>query len=128
MLIGLNQIVSFTAMAIPLELSALIDRLNQEFDRTEQEATEGVNLARAAMSRFPDNVPLIQFFAYLNDVLLFVEISRTQIQTTIETILPTDVPAEVIQEAGEDLATLLGRVVEAKIDARRIVTRLQNLS
>lgn len=115
-------------MTLPTPFTTLVARLNQELDQTEQEATQGMNLARAALSRFPDNVLLIQFFAYLGDVLLFVEISRTQLQVSVETVSATDVPAEVVEDAGEELATLLGRVLEVKIDARRIITRLQDLS
>ena len=36
-----------------------------------------------------------------------------------------DVKTEEIQEAGEDLATELGRVREAKIGMRQIINRLQ---
>lgn len=127
MLVGLQN-ASFKLMTLPTRFITLVARLNQEFDRTEQEATEGLNLARAALSRFPDNVLLIQFFAYLNDVLMFVEISRRQLQVTLEIVSATDVPAEVVQDAGEELATLIGRVLEAKIDTSRITTRLQDLS
>lgn len=115
-------------MAIPSEINTLINQLSQELNQIEQEATEGLNLTRSVLSRFPDNDLLIQFFAYLNDVLLFVDIARGQIQATIETISPDEVPAEIIQEAGEDLGTPLGRVLEAKISVRRIVLRLQSLS
>lgn len=115
-------------MTLPTPFTTLVARLNQEFEQTEQEATEGLNLARTALSRFPDNVLLIQFFAYLSDVLLFVEISKRQLQVTIETVSATDVPSNVVQDAGEELATLLGRVLEAKIDARQIIARLQDLS
>ena len=115
-------------MTLPTSFTTLVAWLNQEFKQTEQEATAGLNLARTALSRFPDNVLLIQFFAYLSDVLLFVDISKRQLQITIETVSTTDVPTEVVQDAGEELATLLGRVLEAKIDARQIIIRLQNLS
>lgn len=114
-------------MAIPAKIIALIDRLNQELDQTEQEATEGLNLARAALSRFPDNTMLIGLFAYLNNALLFVDYSRADIQTTVDNISPADVPAEIIQETGEGLAELLGRILEVKINVNRIKTRLANL-
>ena len=67
-------------MSIPPEIATFVDRLNQEFDDTEQEATEGVNLVRPLLSRFPDNVRLIQFFTFFNNALLFVEISRRRMQ------------------------------------------------
>ncbi len=36
-------------------------------------------------------------------------------------------PAEVVQDAGEELGDLLGRVLETKIGMERIIARLENL-
>lgn len=113
-------------MTIPANLLALINQLNQELVQIEQEATEGVNMARVALSRFPNNDILIQLFASLNNFLLFVDISRRQIEATVEDISSTDVSTQVIQEAGETLATLLGRVIEVKIVVNRAINRLDN--
>lgn len=38
-------------MAIPSEITALIERLKQQLNQIEQEATEGLNLARVRLSR-----------------------------------------------------------------------------
>ncbi len=81
-----------------------------------------------AISRFADNLLLIQFFADLNTVLLFIENSRGRIQTIAERISTNDVTGVEVQEAGEDLGTLLGQALEAKMETKRIITRLQNLS
>jgi len=114
-------------MPITPEIQALVDRLNQELNQTEQEATEGLNIVRPLLSRFPENDRLNQFFAYFSSVLFFVETSRTRrIQTIIERISDADVTEEQIQRAGETLSTLLGRVLEAKIGVRQIITRLEN--
>lgn len=78
------------------------------------------------MSRFSENVILVQYFAYLNALLVFIEISRRQIQTTIETI-STDVPRDIIQESGEDLGTLLGRAIEEKTHVKSILNFLEEL-
>lgn len=77
-------------MPIPADIQILINHLNQELDETEQEATEGLNLVRGVISLFPENVILIQYFAYFNTAILFVETSRRQIQTTIEIISPSN--------------------------------------
>lgn len=114
-------------MPIPSEIAALVDQLNQELNQTEQEATEGVNLIRPLLSRFPDNIRLIQFFTFFNNALLFIEISRIRIQAIVERISAPDVIAEEIQEVGEDLGTLLGRVLETKIGSRRIIRILEEL-
>jgi hypothetical protein len=52
---------------------------------------------------------------------------KRQIQTIVDQISPDDVPTEVVQDAGEELGNLLGRVVEAKIGMERIIARLENL-
>jgi hypothetical protein len=114
-------------MAIPSEIPALIERLNHELEETDQHAITGINKLRPLMSRFPDNILLIQFFAYFNDILLFVEISRRRIRMNVATISPANVTDQEIQEAGEDLATLLGRIREAKIEVEQIMTRLEAL-
>ncbi|MFB2920324.1 MULTISPECIES: hypothetical protein [Aerosakkonema] len=113
-------------MPIPSEILALIDRLNQELEQTERDATEGLSLARQRLSRFPDNIVLTQFFAALSNILLFVEIYRGRIQSIVDRISPENVPNEIIQEAGEDLGIILGRVLEVKINANRLKTRLEN--
>lgn len=114
-------------MPLPSEITTLINQLNQELDQTEQEAREGLNLVRQVMSRFPNNALLIQFFAYFNTALFFIDNSRRRIQTTVEKLSTADVLAEVIQESGEDLATLLGEIIEAKIRGKSIISRLLDL-
>ncbi|OCQ94390.1 restriction endonuclease subunit S [Oscillatoriales cyanobacterium USR001] len=114
-------------MPIPSEIQSIINRLNQELDRTEENATEGLNLVRLPLSLFPDNLILVQFFAYLNNVIFFVGNYRRQIQGAIERLSVSDVNAAEIQETGEELATMLGVLLEAKIRVEQIITRLRNL-
>lgn len=113
-------------MPLPPEISPLIDRLSQELEETESAASTGLNLLRPILSRFPDNATLIQFFAYFNTALFFTVDSRRRIQITVESISLADVTREEIQEAGEDLGNLLGRVLEVKINAIRLKSRLEN--
>ncbi len=115
-------------MAIPRKIQALIDRLNEELDRTEQQAIEGLNLVRPALFLFPDNAILMQFFATINNVIFAVEIYRRRIQVTGDTLSAMNVDFSEIQEAGEELATILGLVLEAKIRVERIISSLENLS
>lgn len=92
-----------------------------------QEATVGLDILRRVMSNFPENVILVQYFAYLNALLFFAETSRSQIQAIAQTLSPVNVPAEVIQESGEDLGNLLGRVIEAKTRVEQILNFLRGL-
>jgi hypothetical protein len=59
-------------MSIPSEITALVERLNQELDRIKVEATEGIILTNAILNRFPDNFVVIQLLAFLNASLFFV--------------------------------------------------------
>lgn len=112
-------------MSIPAELRTLINQLNQELTQTEQQATEGLNRARKLLSQFSDNAQTIQFFAYFNTVLMFIENSRRRTQVILAGIATDEVSVKEIQEAGEDLGTLLGQAIETKIEVRRILSRLQ---
>jgi ABC-type transporter Mla subunit MlaD len=114
-------------MAIPSTLQNLIAQLNQELAQTEQEATKGLNLVRELLSRFPDNALLTQFFASFNNVLLFVDIYKRQTQDIVNLLSTNDVTVEEIQEAGEDLGSILGRVLEARIEVTSTITHLQRL-
>lgn len=70
---------------------------------------------------------LIQFFSLLNNILLFVEISIRRIQAIIERVSASDVTLEDIQESGEDLSSLLGQVLESKIEVNSIIEILRKL-
>ncbi len=70
---------------------------------------------------------LVQLFATLNNALLFRDNSRRRIQITVDSISLPNIAAEVIQEGGEDLAELLGRVLESKILVNRVVQILEDL-
>jgi hypothetical protein len=113
-------------MPIPSEIQALVDRLNQELNEIEQDATAALNLLRQRLSLFPDNEILMQFFGALNNILLFTEIYRGRIQSIVERISPNYVSTEIIQDAGEDLGLILGKVLEVKMNANQLRTRLEN--
>lgn len=63
----------------------------------------------------------------VDNALLFVEISRRRIQAIVERVSAPDVTAEEIQEAGEDLVTLLDRVLEVKMSGGRLLDILEEL-
>ncbi|MDJ1172772.1 hypothetical protein [Roseofilum capinflatum] len=110
-------------MTIPSELNVLINRLNAELDVIEAQGMEGLRLLRPIMSSFPDNTILIQHFAYLNTILFFVQSSRTQISDSLELITDATVSEERIQECGEMLSNLLGKVIEVKLKVETLVNR-----
>ncbi len=115
-------------MPIPPEFTALVEQLNQELNQIEQEATTGLILTRAILDRFPENARLIQFFASFSSAMLFVETQRRRIRSILENLSATETNTdEEIQEAGEDLAGELGRVLETKTLVNNLKNRLENL-
>jgi hypothetical protein len=42
-------------VSVPSEIAGLIERLNQELNEIEREATEGLALSKAILEHFPDN-------------------------------------------------------------------------
>lgn len=114
-------------MAIPSEIQALIDQLNQELDQIEVEARRGIDVSRLLLVRFHDNGRLTGLFATLNNAIFFVDNFRGRIQTTFERISSTDVSVEAVQEAGEDLSEFLGLVLDAKIMVSRTLAILEKL-
>lgn len=115
-------------MSITPEIQALVEGLNQELGEIEREATEGENLLRQLMSLFSNNASLIQFFAYFQTTRFFVVNARKRIRETIEKISAQEVDPQIVTESGEDLATLLGEVIETKIRSRNLLNRLRDLS
>lgn len=108
-------------MPITPEFAELINRLNQELNQTEQQTTRGLNQTKNLLSQFSDNAILTQYFAYFSTVLFLVENSRIKIQAAIEVAAS----GADIQTAGEDLAALLGQVLEAKLRVERFVDYLE---
>ena len=115
-------------MTIPPEILANITTLNQELNQIDNEATRGLEIIRGFLPLFPDNLVLIQLLSTLNNSLLFRDNVRRRIQITVDSISPPHVKMEVIQEAGEDLGELLGRVIETKMLVSRAVRILEDLS
>jgi len=83
-------------------------------------------LVRSILDKFPNNVMLIQLFASLNNLQMFASIYRSRIQS-IARLRLSEVDPEVIQAAGEELGDMLGRILEARINASNIRARLESL-
>ena len=115
-------------MSIPPTIANLIQRLNHELNQIEQEVTEGLQIARLRLNAHPNNSYLIQIFASLGNYLVFVETSRRRIDYSQVIVASDSVTETQIQEVGEILSELLGRVLEAKIVVKRIKARLENWS
>lgn len=79
------------------------------------------------MSRFPNNASLIQFFAFFQTTLFFVANARKRIQLTVKQLSAPQVYTQITVEFGEDLAALLGEIIEARIRSRNLLNRLRNL-
>ncbi len=71
---------------------------------------------------------LMRHFSYFNNVVLFVDIARNKTDSIIELFSREDLTYEAIQEIGEDLGELLGRIIEAKVGVENILKILEELS
>jgi hypothetical protein len=115
-------------MVIPEDFNQLIERLHLELEEINQNVTKGINLIRPVLSQFPENILLVQFFAYLNNVFFLVENYRDRIQNAIYLLSLPNITAIESQEAVQELSTMLGVVLETKMRVSTIVDRLKNLS
>ncbi|MGK7930895.1 MAG: restriction endonuclease subunit S [Microcystaceae cyanobacterium] len=115
-------------MSIPFELQPLVTKIYNEIDEIAQETTKGLSVINSLLFYFPNNLRLIRYLSLFNNTILFIDITRRRIEANIERISAVDVTSEEIQEAGEDISTLLGRIIEAKIEIQQAVTILENLS
>jgi vacuolar-type H+-ATPase catalytic subunit A/Vma1 len=115
-------------MLIPSEILVLVEQLNEELNFIEQVTVIALDLTRALLRRFPDNETFVQFFAYLNSTVLLVETDRRQIRRIVEGLSELDeITDDIVQDAGETLASELGRIIEAKLVVSQIKSRLENL-
>lgn len=115
-------------MSIPLEIIALVEQLNRELDEIERSATEGIQLSRILLDRFPENIIMIEMFAFLNSVIFLVDTEKNQVEKIIQTLVQiNNVTQEEIELAGQDLAAKLGRLLETKVRVIQITSRLEDL-
>lgn len=112
-------------MPIPPEINEIIQRLNQELNQIEQDATEALNLLQPRLNLFPNNPVVVGLFAAIQNRLYQVEVERRRIRDVIADIEGEDVSAQSIQSAGEDLGLILGKVVETKVRISSILNDLR---
>ncbi len=112
-------------MSISPAIKELINKLNQDLTQLEQNTREALDLLRLLLSQFPENTLLIQFFAYLNNVLFFIESYRNRIQRSFTFLSEIEVSDAESQETGEDLSSMLGDIIEDKMRVDRLLSRLR---
>lgn len=114
-------------MEIPPPLRALIDQALVELDQIEQQASSSMQIINPLLSMFPENERLISFFATLTSFLFFTQTTRRQIQRLADLLRQAPTSPAQVQEAGEDLSELMGRILEAKIRLDLINKALEDL-
>ncbi|NJK64451.1 MAG: restriction endonuclease subunit S [Synechococcaceae cyanobacterium SM2_3_1] len=114
-------------METPRELSELLSQIQQELDQIENETSEGLSILRVflAQGETEDDVSLVQLYATLSNALLFTEVSRRRINDTVANLQQQS--DETLQAAGEDLAELLGQIIDTKIVISRMTTIIREL-
>lgn len=114
-------------MTIPPEILNFVEQLIRELDSIEQQANKGLALASQLLKRFPDNARLIGLCANVGNGLFFVDSFRNRTESIIQRISGTTVSSDTIQEAGEELSNIWGRILECKITVSRSVGILEDL-
>jgi hypothetical protein len=114
-------------MTIPPEISRLVEQLTDELDRIEQQANLGLALASQLLQWFPNNARLIGLSANVGNGLFFVNSFRSRIKRIIGEISGNGVSIEAIQQAGQDLSEMWGRIFECKMTVSRSVSILEDL-
>jgi len=112
-------------MAIPSEIEDLTTRLNEELEAIDRIANRGLEQVRLLLNRFQHQNTALQLFAYFNNALFFIEISRTIVRAVREKVDLDEVDLTEIQDAGEELSNRLGRAIEIKIEAEGLMQRLE---
>lgn len=114
-------------MSIPPEIIELVDRLTDELNYIERQANMGLALASRLLERFPNNATLIGLSANVGNILFFVSSFRNRLDRIIGEISGNNISIMVMQEAGEELSEMWGRVQECKIMLSRSVSVLEDL-
>jgi hypothetical protein len=114
-------------MTIPPEILGLVEQLNAELDRIEQQANMGLALASQLLQRFPNNARLVGLSANVGNVLFFVSSFRNRIERIMGEISGNNISIGARQEAGEELSEMWGRVQECKMMLSRSVSVLEDL-
>lgn len=114
-------------MAIPSDIRSLVDELYQVLDDTERQATLGLFALRRAMSLFPQNEILLQYFSSITNFQFNVAGTRLQAEHMVGNVLMAGVPEEDVQKAGDYVAALLQMAPESKIMIDKVVERLEAL-
>jgi hypothetical protein len=86
-----------------------------------------MRLTRAKLEEAPSDAGLTRLFAIFSNVTFFVENYKGRIRSAISSFSATSPTPESIQNVGQELATLLGTVLEAKILVNESVRRLSEL-
>ncbi|WP_373534033.1 hypothetical protein [Microcoleus sp.] len=114
-------------MSIPSDIRPLVNELYQVLNDTERQATQGLFALRTAMSLFPENEILMQYFSSISNFQFCVEGTRLQAENIVNNILLAGVPDEDVQKAGDYLAALLHLAPEVKIMIDKVIEKLEVL-
>jgi hypothetical protein len=115
-------------MSIPSEIRPLVEQLYEVLNDTESLATQGLFALRTAMSLFPENEILMQYFSSITNFQFCVIGTRLQAENIVSNILMAGVPDADVQKAGDYLAALLHIAPESKMMIEKVIEKLEVLS
>jgi hypothetical protein len=114
-------------MNIPPEILNLVQQLTNDLDIIENRANQGLIIASQLLEHFPNNTSLINLSANLGNGLFFANSFRTRIESIIQAISSQNEAISSIQQAGEDLSEITGRVLECRMTVDRAASILEDL-
>ncbi|MEO6862932.1 MAG: hypothetical protein ABI180_15580 [Microcoleus sp.] len=114
-------------MSIPSDIRPLVEQLYELLNDTDRQATQGLFALRRAMSLFPQNEILMQYFSAISNFQFCVAGTRLQAENIVNNILLDGVPDADVQKAGDYLAALLHIAPESKMMIDKIIERLEVL-
>ena len=108
-------------------IQILAAQVNRELEDLDGKLSLAIEMIRERLNLFGENETSLNLFAVVNNYVLFSQNTKVRIKETLKDFPTDSAPsAEAIQEVGEDLSELLGRVKEANIVIDRIIERLSN--
>jgi hypothetical protein len=114
-------------MNSPSSISHLVQQITNELDFIEHRANWGLAIACQLLEQFPSNTTLIGLSANLGNGLFFTHSFKTRIDTMIQGFSMQPSSTESVQQLGEELSEILGRVLECKMTVDRSVSILERL-
>ena len=94
-------------MSIPSDIRPLVDELYQVLEDTDRQATQGLFALRRAMSLFPENEILMQYFSSISNFQFCIAGVRLQAEHMVSNVLMAGVSCSAFKLHTQNLIKFL---------------------